>query len=99
MPRYEYEIILADGETGERFEVWQRMADKPLTHHPETGQPVRRVISAPVIPGERSDMKLSSTLKNDRKLGEMGFTKYVKTSDGTYEKRAGDGPASISRGD
>ncbi len=28
-----------------RFEVQQSMRDKPLTEHPETGEPVRRVIA------------------------------------------------------
>ncbi len=97
MPRYEYEIIRPGDEPGERFEVWQKMSDKPLTRHPETGQPVRRVISAPIIPGQHSDHALNRTLRDDKKLGEMGFTKYVKTGDGTYEKRAGEGPPNISR--
>lgn len=46
MPTYLYETIPArDGEPVERFEVSQRMADAALTHHPDTGVPVRRVIS------------------------------------------------------
>lgn len=28
-----------------RFEIQQSMKDEPLTKHPETGEPVRRVIS------------------------------------------------------
>ena len=42
MPTYVYEVIEEDGQSGERFEVVQRMTDDPLTEHPETGQPVRR---------------------------------------------------------
>lgn len=95
MPIYEYEVILEDGEPGMRFEVRQAMSDPPLTHHPTTGQPVRRVISAPLIGGKHSDAALNRTLKDDRKLGELGFTKYVKTDQGTYEKRAGAGPGRI----
>lgn len=46
MPTYEYETIPQKGdERPIRFEVLQRMADEPLTEHPETGQPVRRIIS------------------------------------------------------
>ena len=46
MPTYEYETIPeSDSEQPTRFDIWQRMADEPLTKHPETGQPVRRIIS------------------------------------------------------
>lgn len=96
MPFYEYEVILENGEGGARFEVKQKMSDPPLTRHPETGQPVRRVISAPHIPGRRPTHAAEQTLKDDKKLGELGFTKYVKTDDGRYEKRTGKGPDVIS---
>jgi putative FmdB family regulatory protein len=97
MPFYEYEIVLENCEGGERFEVMQSMSDPPLMHHPETGQPVRRVISAPHIPGRTSERAARQVLKSDKKLGEMGFTKYVKTDDGRYEKRTGKGPDVISK--
>ncbi|MEI6560546.1 MAG: zinc ribbon domain-containing protein [Verrucomicrobiota bacterium] len=42
MPTYIYETI---EEPNLQFEVKQSMHDTPLTHHPETGAPVRRVIS------------------------------------------------------
>ena len=42
MPTYIYETI---DEPNLHFEVKQSMKDAPLTHHPETGAPVRRVIS------------------------------------------------------
>ncbi|MEM8735711.1 MAG: zinc ribbon domain-containing protein [Planctomycetota bacterium] len=46
MPTYEYETVpKSESEEPVRFEVWQRMADEPLTVHPETGEPVRRLIS------------------------------------------------------
>ncbi len=45
MPTYIYETIAADGAPGERFEISQRMSEAALTTHPETGEPVRRVIS------------------------------------------------------
>ena len=45
MPTYVYAIIRPDGSDGETFEVFQRMSDPPLEKHPETGQPVRRVLS------------------------------------------------------
>jgi predicted nucleic acid-binding Zn ribbon protein len=42
MPTYTYETISA---TPERFELRQSINDPALTSHPETGEPVRRVIS------------------------------------------------------
>jgi len=46
MPIYVYETITASGD-GECFEVLQSLRDEPLHHHPETGEAVRRVVSAP----------------------------------------------------
>jgi len=42
MPTYVYETT---GASKRRFEVRQSMKDPALTHDPETGEPVRRVIS------------------------------------------------------
>lgn len=45
MATYVYETIPESPEKpAERFEIRQSMNDAPLTTHPETGQPVRRVI-------------------------------------------------------
>lgn len=96
MPIYEYEIVRADGSAGRRFEIQQSIHAAPLTHHPETGEPVQRVISVPRVAGRFSDMKLNRTLKDDRKLGELGFTKYVRNSDGKLERRAGQGPPTLT---
>jgi len=40
MPIYVYKGL----ESGDYFEVEQSIHDDPLTHHPETGEPVKRVI-------------------------------------------------------
>jgi predicted nucleic acid-binding Zn ribbon protein len=46
MPVYQYETSPAlPDEPVDRFEVRQHMGDDPLTVHPDTGVPVRRVIS------------------------------------------------------
>jgi len=42
MPTYVYETL---GAKKRRFELVQSMKDNALTHDPETGEPVRRVIS------------------------------------------------------
>ena len=75
----------------------QRIVEKPLTVHPETGEPVRRVIQPVFIGGSWSDGSMHRKMKDDKKLGELGFTKYVKSGDGVYEKRAGKGPQTITR--
>jgi predicted nucleic acid-binding Zn ribbon protein len=47
MPTYTYETIPQKAGTRPvQFELQQSMKDAPLTQHPETGLPVRRVISA-----------------------------------------------------
>jgi predicted nucleic acid-binding Zn ribbon protein len=46
MTTYVYETVPEHpGVQPERFEVRQSMNDEPLTRHPETGKPVRRVIA------------------------------------------------------
>jgi hypothetical protein len=40
---------------------------------------------------------MARNMADDKKLDKLGFTKYVKSGDGTYEKRAGKGPDVISR--
>lgn len=46
MPTYIYETIPESAaEKPQRFEVRQSMNDRPLRRHPETGQPVQRVIT------------------------------------------------------
>lgn len=95
MPTYVYEVVKPDGTGGDRFEVLQSMAEPPLERHPETGQPVRRVITGFAI-GGRSTGIGDPRLLSDRNLDRHGFTKYVKTGDGTYEKTVGSGPNQIS---
>jgi predicted nucleic acid-binding Zn ribbon protein len=45
MPTYVYETLPPAGEEPLRFEFKQSMRDPALTAHPETGEPVRRVVS------------------------------------------------------
>ena len=46
MTTYVYETIpQKPGDAPARFEVQQSMKDAPLTKHPQTGEPVRRVIA------------------------------------------------------
>jgi predicted nucleic acid-binding Zn ribbon protein len=46
MATYVYETIpQQDGQPVRRFEIVQSMKEVPLSRHPDTGEPVRRVIS------------------------------------------------------
>ena len=46
MATYVYETIpQTPNDEPRQFEMQQSMMDDPLTHHPETGEPVRRLIS------------------------------------------------------
>ena len=99
MPIYVYEVLDEDGNPGFQFEVQQRMADEPLKTHPVTGEPVRRVIQVPHIAGEYSHRAMMKNVNDDKKINQLGMTKYVKAGDGFYEKRAGSGPDVISAND
>ena len=96
MPLYVYEVVLPDGSGGEQFEVLQSMSEAALTTHPETGEPVRRVFGAPNAPRAWTDAHAKSKT-SDANLAAHGFTKYVKTDKGTYEKTTGTGPKKIKR--
>lgn len=96
MPVYEYELILPDGSGGDHFEWVQRMSDEPLTAHPETNQPCRRVLSVPHAPKTWTDQHAKSAT-SDSNLERLGFTKYVKSDTGKYEKRFGKGPDGIKK--
>ena len=95
MPTYVYQVINVDGSEGEIFEVVQKMSDSPLTKHPQSGLPVQRLIQPPHLPGKWTDRAAKNTL-SDKNLDRLGFTKYQRSGDGTFDKRAGSGPKSIS---
>jgi predicted nucleic acid-binding Zn ribbon protein len=95
MPIYVYEVILEGDEPGMQFEVFQGIKEDALTVHPTTGQKVRRVITAPNIAGQWSDLAAKDKL-SDANINRLGMTKYVKAGDGYYEKTAGPGPQTIN---
>ena len=96
MPTYDYAVIKPDGSLGERFEVFQPMSADPLKKHPETGEPVKRMISAPGLALNHSDAS-DKTKLSDSNLDRLGFTKYQRSGDNTWDKTAGKGPDSINR--
>lgn len=89
MPTYVYRIIRdpSDDRPEETFEIMQLMSDEPLKKHPETGEPVERVLCVPQV---------RRALGNSD-LANAGFTKFVKNSDGTYRREVGSaGPKHIN---
>ena len=92
MPVYTYITVHPDGTEGEAFDVIRKMSDPPLTHHPETGEPVKRVYKPANIAGTRTNDLLSNS-----NVEKHGFTKYVKSGKGHYERHAGtQGPKEIN---
>jgi len=89
MPIYAYEVITKDGSPGEIFEVMQKIGDEPLTKHPETGEPVRRRISAPNVTTQYTDRATNNMLKDNKRLEQLGFTKYERVGKGVMERKAG----------
>ena len=75
MPVYEYEHVSQGCALGKRFERTQSITSDKLTHCPECGQEIRRLISLVSI----STPKTASDLKN------LGFTKLVRKDTGVYE--------------
>ena len=92
MPLYVYQVIEADGSEGEVFELLQEMSEPVLTSHPENGKPVQRILGTPSTMCKWAPGNLS-----DQKLERLGFTKYQKSGQGTYEKTAGAGPRPITK--
>lgn len=69
MATYIYETIPSrKGQRPRRFEVEQKMSDPPLTKDPETGLPVRRVITG----GSGNIMRGTSILSMNRPKRSSG---------------------------
>ena len=89
MPTYVYQEILPDGSDGEAFEYIQRMADDPITAHPKTGNPVRKVFHSPNVSSKYTEASTKSKL-TDENVEKHGFTRYEKDKlTGRYNKTAG----------
>lgn len=98
MPMYTYEVVNEDGSEGETFDVLRKMSDPPLTKHPETGQPVKRIFQPVHIAGVMHESHSKNRL-SDKNLAKHGFTKYQRNGKGHYERTVGtQGPESISPG-
>ena len=57
MPYYTYESLVNEGL---RFEFQQSIHDDPLTCHPESGEPIKKIITAVAI--RKSGLKRSTVV-------------------------------------
>lgn len=98
MPLYVYEIINKDGTDGETFEILQSLSENPLTHHPVTGEPVRRILQPANIISKYTPGSTKKKLEN-KNVEKAGFAKYERDKlTGTYHKVAGKhGPDSFKK--
>lgn len=92
MPTYLYEVI----SSGQVIEIEHSVNEIPPIKHPETGQPIRRVYTAPNLSGRYSASNTKKLL-DDRNLEKNGFTKYVRDPvSQRYNRTVGDmGPAQL----
>jgi putative FmdB family regulatory protein len=90
MPIYEYRR--PDGTT---FEVMQKFSDDPLTHDPETGDPVERVFRPPAIHFKGSgfhNTDYGTRKRNREKAADSS------SSSSSSSSTSGDGGSSSSSG-
>ena len=80
MPIYSYEVLNGKGKETEVIEVEQSSNDPPLTSHPITGQPLKRIISSPSLTLRHSSIK-EKKLLSEENLIQKGFMKYQKNKD------------------
>jgi putative FmdB family regulatory protein len=91
MPIYEYER--PDGTT---FELMQSFAEEPLTHDPESGVPVRRVLHAPALhfKGKGFYNTDYGTRRRQRELAAQGDTSPSSDAAAKNGKAPADGGSS-----
>ncbi len=90
MPLYDYAPRSGNCKRCQgRFEIVQRLSEPKLKRCPTCKKPVERLISAVAVHGKFS--------MSPSKLKDLGMTKYVKTSDGSYERTVGQGGPKMIR--
>jgi len=87
VPTYIYKNLT----TGEVFEVQQRMSEDALTVHPESGDPVKKLVSAPAIA-----FRGSGFYANDSRASKSGGK--AKSEDSSTDSGSDSGPKSDSSG-
>ncbi len=93
MPTFIYVVVNPDGSEGSRLEIEQGVNDAPLTKHPLTGAPLRRVFSPPGLVVQYSEGEMKRRTTDEKYLSARGFTKYERDpATGVYHKTAGTDP-------
>jgi hypothetical protein len=97
MPVYTYEVLGDDGRVVETYEAEQPLGAPPLGNHPVTGEPLRRVLTAPRLNTKYADW--DGKLEAGR-LSRAGFTRYEKdrTTGRYYKSNRGAGPEELDPG-
>ena len=93
MPIYEYRR--SDGTT---FEVLQSFSDDPLTHDPDSGQPVERVLHAPAVHFKGSGFYNTDygTRKRSREIKAAGEGKSSDSGDSKKDSSTTESKSSSS---
>ncbi len=94
MPVYEYRHTEGYGEgCQEVVEIVHSMSEPNYETCPVCHKPIRKMLSRLNSISSEKDKLSDSNLKRN------GFSKYVKSSDGTYEKASGpdDAPSTLDR--
>ena len=95
MPIYEYRR--PDGTT---FEVMQKFTDEALTHDPDTGVPVQRVLTAPAIHFKGSGFHNTDygTRKRNREKEKSGSESSGSSDSGSSSSDSGSSSSSSDSG-
>jgi predicted nucleic acid-binding Zn ribbon protein len=89
MPKYVYQGL----KTGTTFELEQRISEAALTHNPETGEAVKRLIGMPAISFKGSgfyanDSKGGGSKSETKPEGTSGEAKSEPSSGGSDSSKA-----------
>ncbi|WP_407570492.1 FmdB family zinc ribbon protein [Deinococcus altitudinis] len=92
MPTYEYKNI----ETGEIYEFKQSMRDDALTHHPETGAAIKRIVSMPAIAFKGSGFYANDSRASTSSVKPTGAKAENPPGKESSGKESGGGESSTS---
>ena len=83
MPVYLYKII----ESGKTFEITQRMTEPALKTHPETGEPVKRLIQPVGISFKGSGFYVNDSRSSSKKKAKKPSAENKKSKDDVKTKK------------
>lgn len=93
MPVFVYAVINPDGSEGETLEIEQALNDPPLTTHPLTGEPLRRIHVPAGLVLKYGEGEIKRKVNDEKELAKLGFTRYERdAATGRYHKTAGTDP-------